>query len=39
MGDAIFVFIFTLFSNVLKCKCTIFQVGNKCYIGDNHLPH
>lgn len=32
--DAIFVFIFSVFSNVLKCICVISEMGKKCYIGQ-----
>ena len=32
--DVIFVFIFSVFSNVLKCTCVISEMEKKCYIGQ-----
>lgn len=33
-GSLFLYLYFSLSSNVLKCKCTIFEMGNKCYIGE-----
>lgn len=33
MEYVIFVFIFLVFFNVLKCICINFEMGNKYYIG------
>ena len=33
MGNATFVFTFSLFSDVLKCTCTISEMGNEYSVG------